>query len=467
MRLPVLFRREKQVTLEQVAQRVSVQLAPLKGTRLMIALSGGADSVALTLALCRLRACEGWELRAAHVNHGLRGAESDGDEAFVRILCAAQHLPLTCVRLTPPTGAGETWAREERYAALLAAAQQEGCGAVVLAHHQDDQTETLLEHLLRGCGPEGLAGMRPISTRAGMTLVRPLLGISRQALRETLRDANASWREDATNGEANCLRNRLRLEVLPMLEALAPGAGARMAQATRLQGAEQQMLADMEAAFLQAQDHGWDALPLAALRTLHPVMQGRVLRRWWAELPGDLPRLDERQTEAWRALITGKVGSRCNLPGDWHGERGYRFLHRTPPTREMRKETRLPQLGTYWQQDRLRLTVAPWQPSDGHGDGKRVQVIPAALVQACTLRTRQTGDWLRSFGGGGRKAVQDVLTDRKVDGALRDRVPMLCREKEVLWIAGVTAGNLPHADEKEKLWTLRWSGCMPWLDGQA
>ena len=65
------------------------------------------------------------------------------------------------------------------------------------------------------------------------------------------------------------------------------------------------------------------------------------------------------------------------------------------------------------------------------------------------------------------KAVQDVLTDRKVDGALRDRVPMLCREKEVLWIAGVTAGNLPHADEKEKLWTLRWSGCMPWLDGQA
>ena len=320
------------MTLEQLAARVAEQLAPLRGKRLMIALSGGADSVALTLALCRLRDTVGWSICAAHVNHGLRGAESDGDQAFVEALCERYDLPLCCTRLSPPVGAGETWAREARYQALFDAARAQGCNVMVLAHHQDDQTETLLEHLLRGCGPEGLAGMRPMTTRNGMTLARPLLTTSRAELREALRDAGEGWREDATNSEAFCLRNRLRLELLPAMEALAPGAGVRMARAARLQGAEQQMLEDMEADFLRAYECGWRALPLAALRTLHPVMQGRVLRRWWGEQAAELPRLEEHQTEAFMALITASAGSRCNLPGDWHGERGSCFLHLVPPT---------------------------------------------------------------------------------------------------------------------------------------
>ena len=182
------------MTLEQLAARVAEQLAPLRGERLMIALSGGADSVALTLALCRLRDTAGWAICAAHVNHGLRGAESDGDQAFVEALCERHGLPLCCTRLSPPMGAGETWAREARYQALFDAARAQGCSVMVLAHHQDDQAETLLEHLLRGCGPEGLAGMRPITTRNGMTLARPLLTTSRAELREALREAGEGWR---------------------------------------------------------------------------------------------------------------------------------------------------------------------------------------------------------------------------------------------------------------------------------
>lgn len=453
------------MTLEQLAARVAEQLAPLRGERLMIALSGGADSVALTLALCRLRDTAGWAICAAHVNHGLRGAESDGDQTFVEALCERHGLPLCCTRLSPPMGAGETWAREARYQALFDAARAQGCNVVVLAHHQDDQVETLLEHLLRGCGPEGLAGMRPMTTRNGMTLARPLLTTSRAELREALQDAGEGWREDATNSEAFCLRNRLRLELLPAMEALAPGAGVRMARAARLQGAEQQMLEDMEADFLRAYECGWRALPLAALRTLHPVMQGRVLRRWWCELAAELPRLEEHQTAAFMALITAPAGSRCNLPGDWHGERGSCFLHLVPPT-----VARVPGVvldGTpctiAW--GRLTLTVRAWRSEDGHGDGKRVQVLPAAFLAGCVLRTREPGDWLRPFGGGGRKSLQDALTDRKIDGAFRDRAPLLCREKEVLWIAGAAAGNVPRIDEKEKLLTLSWGGYMPWLDG--
>ena len=111
------------------------------------------------------------------------------------------------------------------------------------------------------------------------------------------------------------------------------------------------------------------------------------------------------------------------------------------------------------------MTVRAWRSEDGHGDGKRVQVLPAAFLAGCVLRTRESGDWLRPFGGGGRKSLQDALTDRKIDGVFRDRVSLLCREKEVLWIAGAAAGNVPRIDEKEKLLTLSWGGYMPWLDG--
>lgn len=136
--------------LDDLCREVSLQMRPVRGQGVLIALSGGADSVALAYALCRVRAREGWRLWAAHVNHGMRGAESDGDQAFVEELCRRLGLQLVSRRLIPPEQAGETWAMEARYAALRDMAAQAECGVIALAHHQDDQAETLLEHLLRG-----------------------------------------------------------------------------------------------------------------------------------------------------------------------------------------------------------------------------------------------------------------------------------------------------------------------------
>lgn len=138
--------------LDDLCREVSLQMRPVRGQGVLIALSGGADSVALAYALCRVRAREGWRLWAAHVNHGMRGAESDGDQAFVEELCRRLGLQLVSRRLIPPEQAGETWAREARYAALREMAAQAECSVIALAHHQDDQAETLLEHLLRGLG---------------------------------------------------------------------------------------------------------------------------------------------------------------------------------------------------------------------------------------------------------------------------------------------------------------------------
>lgn len=453
------------MTLEYLCQEVSRQMRPLAGQGVLIALSGGADSVALAWALCRLRQQEGWRLCAAHVNHGLRGEESDGDQAFVEALCRRLELPCACLRLSPPAQAGETWAREARYQALAAMAREQNCSVIALAHHRDDQAETLLEHLLRGCGPEGMAGMRPLRQSEGLTLVRPLLNVGRASLREALAQAGESWREDSTNAAPMCLRNRLRLEVMPALEALAPGAAARMAEAARLQAQEQSMLEEMAGQFLQRQDRGWRALPLAELTALHPAMQARVLRRWWRSLAPGEAGLNAEQTAAWMRVLTGPQGGRCNLPGGWHGERGYRFAHATPPEPPRWAEIPLRAEEGRYALGLVELRVLPWRRGDGTGDGKRMQAVPEEALRGCVLRFRRTGDWLRPFGGGGAKRVQDVLIDRKVDAAFRDRVPMVCRGGEALLIAGVTAGNLPPLDENKHLWMLRWDGYLPWLDG--
>ena len=150
-----------------------------------VGVSGGADSVAL-LHLLLVRGCE---VQAVHVNHGLRGAASDGDEAFVRALCSSLHVPLITFRLEPPENPGEDWARKERYRCFREAMARTGAQALALAHHRDDQAETLLLHLMRGAGLTGLTGMAAEMDLDGMRVLRPLLGFTRQELRDALTEA--------------------------------------------------------------------------------------------------------------------------------------------------------------------------------------------------------------------------------------------------------------------------------------
>lgn len=192
---------------------------PARGETIVVGLSGGADSVALTDALAALRRRRGFRLVAAHLDHGLR-PESKDDAAFCQSLCDALQVPLrvgtAAVRARAEAEAGglEQAARRERYSFLRRVQQDDDAVAVAVAHTQDDQAETLLLRLLRGAGARGLAGMRP---RRG-DLVRPLLGVARARVLEHLRARGLGWREDATNADTRHLRNRVRHELVPYLE---------------------------------------------------------------------------------------------------------------------------------------------------------------------------------------------------------------------------------------------------------
>ena len=417
--------------------------------RLLVGLSGGADSVALLLLLMDA----GKQITAVHVNHGLRGDASDGDEAFVRALCEKHQVPLLTYRADPPDNPGENWAREARYGFFREAMAKTGAEALVLAHHRDDQAETLLLHLLRGAGLTGLTGMSPDTTADGLRIIRPLLGYSRAELRAYLKERNQSWREDASNGDARYLRNALRKDVLPLLEQLAPGVAVRMATTAALLAEDEAVLTALTQHFLA--EHTGDALPLSALRTQPVGLQKRILRAWWQRTaaPTEERSLSAQQTEALLALVEAPASSRCNLPGGWHGQSGWTHLHLAPPGEQLSIQTQTAANSPL-------VEILPY--SGNHGDGATCQAIPKAWLDECVIRSRQMGDVIRPFGAAGSQSLQDYFVNRRVDAAFRDRVPLLCRGSEVLLVGGVGAGNIPRSDEIHEPVLLRWKGDFPW-----
>ncbi len=200
-----------------------------EGDHLLVACSGGADSVALLRALHLLAPRRRWRLRltVAHVQHHLRGDAAETDAAFVAGLSTQLGLGLVRADIRPGEAAGnlEANARDQRYAALTRLATQVGARVVATAHHADDQLETLLMALIRGAGPAGLRGIawsRPLEGE--ITLLRPVLGATARQARDLLETLNQPWREDATNQDPDRTRARLRQAVLPVLRDLNPGA---------------------------------------------------------------------------------------------------------------------------------------------------------------------------------------------------------------------------------------------------
>ena len=434
------------------------KMEPVPSGRCLVGLSGGADSVALVTLLAGENAPAGIRTEAVHVNHGLRGAESDGDEAFARELCASYHLPLHVYRPDLKGRKDENAAREARFRCFLECMADTGADYLALAHHADDLAETFMMRLLRGAGPEGLGCMRADDTRDGIRILRPLLKIRRAEIREALRESGIPWREDSSNGSAEYLRNDVRMRLMPLLEEMSSGAGARIAAAARQIAGESEILAAEADRFLR--EHAGDRwLDSAALETVPAGMRIRILRQWWRN---SAPRLAEHelsaaQTEELAALALS-AGGKINLPGGLHAEKGRQALHLTGFPAETPPET--PVAGEKTDFGPISLRIGP---GSGHpGDGKREQEVPAGWLQECVIRTRRPGDRITPFGMKGSRKLQDYLTDRGIDAAWRDEIPLLCRGGEVLLAGGVGAGNIPEWKEYEEHIRLIWQGSMPW-----
>ncbi len=298
------------------------------GGTVLVAVSGGADSVCLLHVLTGLREKLGFTLRAAHLNHRLRGAESEGDARYVSRLARRLGVPVTTGSRDVSAFQAERRlsledaARQVRYRFLAGVAADVGAECVAVGHTADDQAETILMHLVRGAGPTGLVGMSPLSAwtspgLAGLTVVRPLLAVERRATHAYCRQQGLRPRADSSNLSLFPLRNRIRQELMPLLTSYNPRVGEALVRTGQALEAD---LSYLEAGVMDAWPravHGEDGavvLDRDRVLSLHPAVQRHLLRRVVREVLGDLEDIEWKHIELMRDGLTLRRGKRVVLP---------------------------------------------------------------------------------------------------------------------------------------------------------
>lgn len=417
-------------------------LAP--GQRVLVGLSGGVDSVVLLHVLHRL----GFACVAGHVHHGLRGAEADADAEFAEAVARGLEVPFAQARVevrAAADGAGgsvQAVARRLRYRALARLAREAGCAAVAVAHHRDDLAETVLLHLGRGTGLDGLAGMRARRRlgRSGLRLVRPLLDTPRRAVIAFAQAEGLAWREDPSNASDAYRRNALRRQVVPALEAVfGPDVLARVAAAARhvaaYRAAEVGPLRRRFWREVARADAFGGVLDAARLARLPAVWRGRLLldalRCWLPQAPADAA--TARRLEA---LMAAQPGRRLALPGGgvWREAGRLRFIH-TPPS-----------VGAPG-------ALAPGMPYEAAigavlcevGEGLPAGTLPPtvwyldadAVAWPLLVRPWAPGDRLQPWGMEGTKKVSDLLTEARWPAARRAEALVVADGTHLVGVLGV------------------------------
>jgi tRNA(Ile)-lysidine synthase len=351
----------------------------VSGATLGVAVSGGADSVFLLHAL---RTVHRGRLVVLHVNHGLRGAASDEDEAFVRRLAGA--LQCEVARGEPVEGNCEQFCREERLRRFAAWRAAGVVDWIATGHTASDQAETVLLRLLRGTGPTGLRGVLP-RTRSG--LIRPLLGASREAVRDYLTRQGLAWREDASNEDPRFLRNRVRRELLPLLRELSPAVEGHLVRLAGIAGLEEQYWREQMAP-------GGAVREVRALRELHPALRRRVLREWIASVKGDLRRIDEQHIGQLERLVMGARGEgSVTLPGVV-ATRSFGAVRMACPGAADSRYTE--EIVLELDEERLegKLHVRAWQPGDRFQPaGRSEPILLKRLFQVARIPLWERENW--------------------------------------------------------------------------
>lgn len=434
-----------------------------RDARVVVAISGGADSVALLHVLRELEPDGSLTVAgAAHFNHQLRGAAADEDERFCRSLAATLGVPFEAGRgdvrsLARQQGRSvEDAARQARYAFLSAAADRLGADAIAVAHTRDDQAETFLLRLLRGAGPRGLTGIQP---RAGR-VVRPLIDVTRAEVRAYIEERGLAFREDVTNRDVTIPRNRVRHELIPYLEReFSPGIVDVLAREAAIARDDEDRL-QIEAidfartVVLRSSDAGVE-LDTAALTSLHPALASRVARIALSQLAGDRF-VGFDHVEAFLDFARGASGAALSLPGQQGFHLGARIVLKTGKARPQGRSRRsaagakaengfrfplsIPGEVTLAEQG-WAISAAPLErgPEGGLSARGYTAVVPAAdLHLPLWVRSRRPGDRFRPLGMGGlEKKLQDFLVDRKVARDLRDSLPLVVDESDrIVWVVG-------------------------------
>jgi tRNA(Ile)-lysidine synthetase-like protein len=414
---------------------------------LLIGVSGGADSLALAHVLHRSSDSFGFKLHIATLDHQLRGQASADDARFVEHIAASWGIPVTAgqtdVRaLAQERHIGiEAAARLARYNFLTTIARQIGASRIAVAHHANDQAETVLMHIIRGAGSRGLAGMlwsAPVPGHADLILIRPFLNVTRTQIETYCHENNLQPRHDETNSDTSLLRNRIRLETIPHLERTNQQVIDSLIRMADISALESDYLQEqLEQAIAPHIEAANDRISInrAAFRELHPALRRRFID-WAAQKIGGSDIGYDHIINAVRLGLEGQVSALAILPGSLRLRVDYErlFIEREdaplkedipllPPGAEITLtipgSTRIP--GANWE---LRTSL-----NDDWLSAGRLAVPEGSRIW---LRTRRTGDRFAPLGMNGHtQKIKEWMIDHKIPRALRDRIPLLMVDDQI------------------------------------
>ncbi len=427
------------------------------GDRILVAVSGGPDSVCLLHILNRLRKQMNLSLHVAHVNHGIRKRESKREEKFVTQLAGGMGLPITVESLDVPSYARkkklsvEEAARDMRYRVWDQLAGRLNTKKIALGHTASDQVETVLMHLLRGSGPQGLSGIPPVRESGSAVIVRPLMKISREEILRYLKRHNLEFCLDSSNRKTEYFRNKIRLRLLPLLRKNynrnIEGALLRLSEILKEENAFWERVVERVLREVVSGKAGKILIDFRRFLRYNVVVQRRVLHRLFGGIVS-LGRIEAIRNLA-RKSSQGKriyLGNRLSVrkEGDF-------LIFSSSPERKSKKFNYPIRVPGKNEIEGLNLKL----------DTRIVDVHPVSDRKADTvyfdvdkidsrkliLRNRREGDRFKPFGLRGTKKLSDFFIDRKIPRRLRDRIPLLVEGNDILWVVGIRRADKARITE--------------------
>jgi tRNA(Ile)-lysidine synthase len=473
--------------IETIRKKITDEnLIPRRG-HVVVGFSGGPDSTCLFDILSELRHELGYTLSAAHINHGLRGAEADGDQRYVERLCEARRVPLLVrtydiARIARQNGkSAEEAGRDARYETFAEAVRNAASTRrastsmirVALAHNKGDLSETVLMRIIRGTGPDGLAGiLADRSDESGYRIIRPLIGSTRAEIEAHCSQRGLDPRRDSTNDKTDYLRNSIRLELLPMLrDKYNPSVDDALARLSHAAAESRDYIgAVIDGAIADHCEFEWDGFavarfPLDALARAHPAIRHRLIVGIFEKI-GLTQDIGAAHIAAADDLIEGgHTGKRSDFPGGYTFGISYENATFTAPRPVSPPATNAPDSrdgGPIYA-----VSIADIEKAGGSVDIFEDSRTPfeavvkdhtgaiysgASLVldyealsssaKTLRLRTKATGDKIRLPGMNGSKKLQDIFVDEKIPREKRSLLPVITADEEVLWIPGVRRTRL-------------------------
>lgn len=461
------------------------------GDRIFLGVSGGADSVCLCLVLAELSEKMGFALEVVHVEHGIRGEESRQDAAFVQQLCEKLGVPYRRRDVDVPAYARKNHLGEEEAARILRyrefaraadGSRQPGRTKIAVAHHMEDNAETMLFQMIRGCGLDGMCGMAPVRTDDEKRVyIRPLLGIGRKEIESFLKERGQEYCRDSTNESMQYSRNRIRGRVIPELVKINPQAVAHMNRMA-------ENLAELRDFTGQAAERGYAEtvkkqegkilVCAGKLMELPAFLQKQILHRAAGEAAGSKKDIAAVHILAVLELSEKQTGTSVNLPYGLVAKRSYDWIVIERPMdnrpHNVLQEISHGQLADLKENRTGRLDIE----ADGQSFVFRVfefngnfGKIPQKMYtkwfdydkikDGIFIRNRRPGDYFLMDASGHRKKLKDYLVDEKIPDTERDRLLLLAEESRILWVTGRRMGYGAQVTEDTKtILEVTWSSHM-------